>query len=80
MTVDEVSVRRRFVPGTAAEALIEHATCVKVDVLHVPPPDVTALARRLPKGVSLLADKVETADAHGEGDVTEPHDTAAHRG
>ena len=55
-----------FVPGTAAEALIDYATCVKVDVLAVPPADVAALAKRLPPRVSLLAEKVETADAHAE--------------
>ena len=53
-----------FVPGSAAEALIEYATHVKVDVLAVSDPDVVTLAARLPPRVSLVAEKVETADAH----------------
>lgn len=53
-----------FVPGSAAEALIEYATHVKVDVLAVPGPDVATLATRLPPRVSLVAEKVETAGAH----------------
>jgi c-di-GMP-related signal transduction protein len=74
------SLRRRgyqvalddFVPGSEAEALLPFADIVKLDVLNLPPEVVAAHAPRLlARGVTLLAEKVETpemlasATAHG---------------
>lgn len=50
-----------FEEGSAAEAFMPFASYVKVDVLATPPRQVTALARRFkPRGVRLIAEKVET--------------------
>ena len=50
-----------FVAGSDAEALLPYVAFVKVDVLATPDPDAHALARRLkPRGVGLVAEKVET--------------------
>jgi EAL and modified HD-GYP domain-containing signal transduction protein len=52
-----------FVPGSAAEALLPFATFVKVDVFQVGPGARKQLAQRLrPKGLWLIAEKVETAE------------------
>jgi EAL and modified HD-GYP domain-containing signal transduction protein len=54
-----------FVSGSDAEALLPHATYVKVDVLTTPPAVVTELAARLVRSnVRLLAEKVETRDVY----------------
>lgn len=51
-----------FVPGSPAEALLPHAKFVKLDVLALPPETVAATtARMLSHGVSVIAEKVETA-------------------
>ena len=54
-----------FVPGSPAEALVEHVDIVKVDVLQVPqsdwPPLVASLHQR---GVVVVAEKVESQAAH----------------
>jgi len=61
-----------FVPGSAAEAVIPYASFVKVDVLAIPPSERKKLAARLvPRGIRMIAEKVETAEvvqearAHG---------------
>ena len=56
-----------FVPGSSAEALIPFASFVKVDVLQIPAADRMKLAARLvPRGVRLIAEKVETAEVAEE--------------
>lgn len=51
-----------FVPGSPAEALLPHARFVKLDVLALSPATVAATASRmLRQGVSVIAEKVETA-------------------
>jgi c-di-GMP-related signal transduction protein len=55
-----------FVPGSGAERLLPYARFVKVDVLSTTPEDRAALARRLlPRGIRLLAEKVETHEMFG---------------
>jgi EAL and modified HD-GYP domain-containing signal transduction protein len=61
-----------FVPGSPAEDLLPFARFVKVDVLQTSAAERAALARRLrPRGLRLIAEKVETADiaaqAHAAG-------------
>lgn len=52
-----------FVGGSDAEALLPYASFVKVDVLSTTPAERAALAARLaPRGLKLLAEKVESAD------------------
>jgi EAL and modified HD-GYP domain-containing signal transduction protein len=51
-----------FVPGSDAEKLLPYVKYVKLDVLALKAPELQAAARRfLPRGVRLLAEKVETA-------------------
>jgi EAL and modified HD-GYP domain-containing signal transduction protein len=53
-----------FVPGSAAEALLPYVSHVKVDTLSLSPQAVAELNRRVaPRGVSLVAEKVETRAA-----------------
>lgn len=53
-----------FTPGCAAEALVPYATYVKIDLLLTPPDALGPMASRLlSRGVRLLAEKVETAEA-----------------
>src|SRR5215470_12992301 len=61
-----------FVPGSPSEAIIPFASFVKVDVLAIPPIERKKLAQRLvPRGIRMIAEKVETAEiveeakAHG---------------
>lgn len=50
-----------FVPGSGAERLLPYARFVKVDVLSTSPEARAALAQRLlPRGIRLLAEKVES--------------------
>lgn len=52
-----------FVPGSPAEALVPFARFVKLDVLALSPDELTSTARRLLQaGVSVVAEKVETAE------------------
>jgi EAL and modified HD-GYP domain-containing signal transduction protein len=52
-----------FVPGSPAEALIPYASFVKVDVLAIPSAERKKLAARLvPRGIRMIAEKVETAE------------------
>jgi EAL and modified HD-GYP domain-containing signal transduction protein len=52
-----------FVPGSPAEALLPYVSYVKADTLTMSRANVTALARRLaPKGVTIVAEKVETRE------------------
>lgn len=52
-----------FSPGSAAEALLPWVRYVKVDVLETPVSEWRALcARLLPRGIRLVAEKVETAE------------------
>ena len=52
-----------FVGGSEAEALLPFASFVKVDVLSTTPAERAALAARLlPRGLKLLAEKVESAE------------------
>jgi EAL and modified HD-GYP domain-containing signal transduction protein len=52
-----------FVPGSPAEAIIPFASFVKVDVLAIPPIERRKLAQRLvPRGIRMIAEKVETAE------------------
>ena len=52
-----------FVAGSDAEALLPYARFVKVDVLATPAQTRAALAKRLvPRGLRLIAEKVETAE------------------
>ncbi len=51
-----------FEPGSSAEALVPHATFVKLDVMALSPELVVETAQRmLRQGVSVIAEKVETA-------------------
>jgi EAL and modified HD-GYP domain-containing signal transduction protein len=53
-----------FTPGCQAEALLPYAKFVKVDLLAVPPADLKTLAKPLlSRGLRLVAEKVETAEA-----------------
>jgi EAL and modified HD-GYP domain-containing signal transduction protein len=53
-----------FTPGCSAEALLPYATYVKIDLMTTPPEQLEALgARLLSRGLRLLAEKVETAEA-----------------
>ncbi len=53
-----------FVPGSEAEAFLPFATFVKVDVLAIPAAERASLAARLlPRGLQLIAEKVETREA-----------------
>ncbi|MFN8644379.1 MAG: EAL domain-containing protein [Candidatus Binatia bacterium] len=53
-----------FVPGSPAEALVKYARFVKLDVLALTGDTLTATTRRLLQaGVSVVAEKVETAEA-----------------
>lgn len=53
-----------FVPGSAAEALVPFARFVKLDVLHLRPEDLAPTTKRLlSAGATVLAEKVETAEA-----------------
>jgi EAL and modified HD-GYP domain-containing signal transduction protein len=61
-----------FMPDSPAEALIPYSSFVKVDVLAVPPAERKKLAQRLvPRGIRMIAEKVETAEvveeARGHG-------------
>ena len=50
-------------PGSPAEAIIPFASFVKVDVLAIPPIERKKLAQRLvPRGIRMIAEKVETAE------------------
>src|SRR5262249_31150597 len=52
-----------FVPGSPAEELIPFVGFVKVDVLLIPGPERKKLAQRLvPRGIRMIAEKVETAE------------------
>ena len=52
-----------FVPGSPAEALLPHAKFVKLDMLSLTPQMLTDTAARVrQQGVSVIAEKVETAD------------------
>jgi EAL and modified HD-GYP domain-containing signal transduction protein len=52
-----------FVPGSPAEAIIPYASFVKVDVLAIPAAERKKLAARLvPRGIRMIAEKVETAE------------------
>jgi c-di-GMP-related signal transduction protein len=52
-----------FVPGSPAEALLPFVSHVKADTLTMSRPDVAALVKRLaPKGVTVVAEKVETRE------------------
>lgn len=52
-----------FVPGSAAEALVRYARFVKLDVLALGRDQLAGTTRRLLQaGVSVVAEKVETAD------------------
>lgn len=54
-----------FTPGCPAEALLPYAKYVKIDLLLTPPEQLPALGSRLlSRGLCLLAEKVETADAY----------------
>jgi EAL and modified HD-GYP domain-containing signal transduction protein len=56
-----------FVPGSSAEALLPHATFVKVDVLSTSRTDRSRLADRLATlGIKLIAEKVETQEMANE--------------
>lgn len=56
-----------FVPGSGAEALLPYAAFVKVDVLSTSTTDRMRLADRLnPKGIRLVAEKVETQEMADE--------------
>ena len=61
-----------FVPGSPAEAIIPFASFVKVDVLAIPPIERRKLAQRLvPRGIRMIAEKVETAESRrGNADAT----------
>ncbi len=51
-----------FMPGSSAEALVPHAAFVKLDVMALSPALVSeTAARMLARGVSVIAEKVETA-------------------
>lgn len=53
-----------YVPGTPADALLPHATFVKIDVLAVGLPRLaTMVPGLLKKGVSVVAEKIETQRA-----------------
>lgn len=53
-----------FVPGSGAEALVKYARFVKLDVLALGRDQLVATTRRLLQaGVSVVAEKVETAEA-----------------
>lgn len=53
-----------FVPGSSAESLVQYARFVKLDVLALTDEQLAATTRRLLQaGVSVVAEKVETADA-----------------
>lgn len=61
-----------FVPGSQAEAVVPYASFVKVDVLAIPTGERKKLAARLvPRGIRMIAEKVETAEivqeARGHG-------------
>ena len=61
-----------FVPGSPAEEIIPYASFVKVDVLAIPANERKKLAARLvPRGIRMIAEKVETAEivqeARGHG-------------
>src|SRR5215475_7485489 len=61
-----------FAPDSPAEALIPYSSFVKVDVLAIPPAERKKLAQRLvPRGIRMIAEKVENADvveeARGHG-------------
>jgi c-di-GMP-related signal transduction protein len=59
-----------FVPGSSAESLIPFVSFVKVDVLAIPPDERKKLAARLvPRGVRMIAEKVETAEVVEEARV-----------
>ena len=52
-----------FVPGSPAEAVVPFVSHVKADVLSLSRDEVTGLVRRLsPKGVTVVAEKVETRE------------------
>jgi|KBSSwiS6_1023812.scaffolds.fasta_scaffold15737_1 EAL and modified HD-GYP domain-containing signal transduction protein len=52
-----------FEPGSPAESLVPYASFVKVDVLNVPADERKKLAARLvPRGIRMIAEKVETAE------------------
>ncbi len=51
-----------YVPGSDAERLLPFVKYVKVDVLATSPAARAALVRQVPKGVQLVAEKVETAE------------------
>jgi EAL and modified HD-GYP domain-containing signal transduction protein len=52
-----------FTPGSDAEAFLRFASFVKVDVLATSPADIETLAARVhPKGLRLVAEKVETQE------------------
>jgi c-di-GMP-related signal transduction protein len=53
-----------FEPGSDAEAFLPFAKYVKLDLLAIPPAELAPLAERLlPRGLRLVAEKVETVDA-----------------
>src|SRR5215470_2913577 len=52
-----------FIPGSPAEAIIPYASFVKVDVLAIVASERKKLAARLvPRGIRMIAEKVETAE------------------
>lgn len=53
-----------FVPGSQAEALLPYANFVKVDVLSTTRDEWVDIRRRMPSAVTLLAEKVESAEIY----------------
>ena len=52
-----------FVENSDAEALLPYVKFIKIDVLQTAMADVTRMARRfVPSGLTLIAEKVETAE------------------
>ncbi len=55
-----------YVPGLGADALLPLVSFVKVDVLATTPTDWAYIRRAMPPHVTMLAEKVESADVHEE--------------
>jgi EAL and modified HD-GYP domain-containing signal transduction protein len=53
-----------YVPGTSADRLLPYANFVKVDVLNTSRDEWVAIRRSMPSSVTMLAEKVETAEVH----------------
>lgn len=53
-----------YLPGLGADALLPHANFVKVDVLNTTRDQWIEIRRAMPSAVTLVAEKVETADIY----------------